>query len=86
MAVVSRSSTIDSVPPCEYVPTADQRIVMHGISWEAFESILNVRGDALPRVTYLEGTLELMSPSKDPGASASQRPGSGSTTPLASTC
>lgn len=56
---------IDSVPPGEYVPTADQRIVMSGVTWEAFEAFLALRGDAGPLVTYLEGTLELMSPSRD---------------------
>ncbi len=65
MAVVSRRSTIDEVSPGEHVPTADQRIVMRGVSWDAFETFLTMRRDARPRVTYLEGTLELMSPSKD---------------------
>lgn len=54
-----------SAPPGEYVPTADHRVVMYGVSWTDFESFLAMRGDAGPRVTYLEGTLELMSPSKD---------------------
>ncbi len=44
---------------------ADQRIVLGGVSWEAFEQFLTLRGDARPLVTYLEGTLELMSPSRD---------------------
>jgi Uma2 family endonuclease len=46
--------------------TADELVVMTGVSWEMFESILDERGDTSPpRVTYLEGTLELMSPSND---------------------
>ena len=67
MAGVSERSTIDSVPRGEYVPTADQRIVMYGRSWEHFESIIELRGldTRWPRVTYLEGALELMSPSID---------------------
>ena len=66
MAVVTiRSIPIDAVPPGEYVPTADKRVVMYGVSWEAFESILAIRGEHQPRVTYLKGTLELMSPSRD---------------------
>jgi len=65
MVVMPRRSTIESVPRGEYVPTADQRIVMYGVSWDAFETFLTLRGDARPRVTYLEGTLELMSPSRD---------------------
>jgi Uma2 family endonuclease len=65
MAVMKRRELIPSVPPGEYVPTADQRIQLSGVSWEAFEQFLTLRGDARPLVTYLEGNLELMSPSRD---------------------
>lgn len=66
MVDVYKSSTIDSVPASQYVPTADHRVLMSGVSWAAFEAILAARGDAAgPRVTYLEGDLELMSPSRD---------------------
>lgn len=57
--------SVDSVPRGEYVPTADHRVVMYGLSWTDFETFLAMRGDSGPRVTYLEGTLELMSPSRD---------------------
>jgi len=57
--------SVDSVPRGEHVPTADHRVWMHGLSWFDFESFFALRGDAGPRVTYLEGTLELMSPSRD---------------------
>ena len=65
MAVMKTRSIIESVPRGEYVPTADQRIVMSGVSWDAFETFLTLRGTARPLVTYLEGALELMSPSRD---------------------
>jgi Uma2 family endonuclease len=65
MAVMTKRQAIPSVHPGEYVPTADQRIVLNGVSWEAFEQFLTLRGDARPLVTYLEGNLELMSPSRD---------------------
>lgn len=66
MVVVTKQSTIDSVPRSEYVPTADHRVRMSLVSWDRFESFLELRGDvAGPRVTYLKGTLELMSPSRD---------------------
>ncbi|MCX5741357.1 MAG: Uma2 family endonuclease [Proteobacteria bacterium] len=45
-------------------PRAD-RVVMQGVTWDRFESYLAERGDAGPRVTYLEGMLELVSPSRD---------------------
>ena len=55
-----------TVPPGEYVPTADQRIVFSGVPWSHFEKQLALRGDrAGPRIAYLDGALELMSPSKD---------------------
>jgi Uma2 family endonuclease len=54
------------VPAGEYVPTADQRIVMYGVSWAQYERQLAQRGEASsPRIAYFEGTLELMSPSRD---------------------
>ena len=53
-------------PAGEYLPTADQRIVMHRVSWAQYEHQLELRGEASsPRIAYFEGTLELMSPSKD---------------------
>lgn len=46
--------------------TADQRIVMHGVAWSHYEAQLALRGDrSVPRVSYLEGAMELMSPSQD---------------------
>lgn len=54
-----------AVPPGERVETADQRIVTHGVPWSHFEAQLALRGDApVPRMAYLDGALELMSPSK----------------------
>jgi Uma2 family endonuclease len=53
------------IPPGEYVPTADQRIVMYGVPWAHYEAQLALRGDAsVPRISYLDGAMELMSPSK----------------------
>lgn len=43
----------------------DQRVILHNVSWEDFEAFLAMRGDApSPRIKYLEGELELMSPSR----------------------
>lgn len=39
---------------------------MTSLSWGAFEKILEARGDVTaPRIAYCQGTLELLSPSKD---------------------
>jgi len=46
--------------------TVDQRVYLRGVSWDDFEKLLAIKGDDLvPRVAYLEGTLELMTPSED---------------------
>jgi Uma2 family endonuclease len=45
---------------------ADQRVTLHDVPWEQYEALLAVRGESPnPRMTYLDGTLELMSPSID---------------------
>lgn len=45
---------------------SDQLFIINGISWEIYESLLQSIGDDFPglRITYLDGTLELMSPSR----------------------
>lgn len=48
------------------VATADQRVIMHHIPWSHYEAELAVRGEkSVPRISFLNGTLELMSPSRD---------------------
>lgn len=43
----------------------DQRVTLHGVSWEQYENVLAIRGESSGvRITYLEGELELMSPSR----------------------
>ena len=50
----------------EVPPGADQRVIMYGVPWSGFEAQLALRGDASgPRIAYLDGALELMSPSRD---------------------
>jgi Uma2 family endonuclease len=58
--------TNPAVPRGEIVRTADARIVMSGVPWSHYETQLALRGDTSgPRIAYLDGDLELMSPSKD---------------------
>ncbi|MCA9551740.1 MAG: Uma2 family endonuclease [Myxococcales bacterium] len=53
-----------SLPPIE-VNDQDQRVALRGMSWRQFETILALRGDGpVPRVAYLNGVIELMSPSR----------------------
>ncbi|WP_026733443.1 Uma2 family endonuclease [Fischerella sp. PCC 9605] len=43
----------------------EQRQIISGVSWESYEALLNQLGDSLRyRVTYLDGVLELVSPSR----------------------
>ncbi len=59
VAVISRSESDEDIDPM-----LDQRVVLHGMSWKDYEVMLAVRGDrAGVRMYYLEGELELMSPS-----------------------
>src|SRR5215210_7446494 len=60
---MSRSATLR-----EHDPTteSDHIVVLHDVSWEDYERILEIRGDhSAPRISYLEGEVEIMSPSKD---------------------
>jgi Uma2 family endonuclease len=50
----------------EQVPTADQRLVTYAVPWSHYEAQLALRGDApVPRMAYLEGTLEMVRPAKE---------------------
>src|SRR5262245_66307939 len=54
-----------SLPSPPDPSTIDHFVHLHGVSWSAYEAILAMRGDeSVPRITYLRGTLELMSPSR----------------------
>ncbi len=53
---------------CEHDDTTDSDhiVVLHDVSWEDYERILEIRGDhSAPRISFLEGEVEIMSPSKD---------------------
>jgi Uma2 family endonuclease len=44
----------------------DQRVVLPGVSWAMYEALDVARGERRsPRLTYLEGTLELLSPGRN---------------------
>lgn len=44
----------------------DQVVVLHGASWADYQRVMEMRGDkAVPRVAFLEGALEIMSPSPE---------------------
>lgn len=44
----------------------DHVVLLRGLTWADYERLLEVRGEkSVPRMTYLEGDLELLSPSYD---------------------
>ena len=43
----------------------DHRVHLSGVTWQDYERLLEIRGESSkPRYTYLEGELEIMSPSR----------------------
>jgi Uma2 family endonuclease len=56
-----------SFPPRPPEPGShDNIVVLHGVTWDEYEAVLSMRGDgAGVRISFLEGELELMSPSRD---------------------
>jgi Uma2 family endonuclease len=58
-------STAPVLAPPTLVEDPDQRVILNDVDWWQFETFLAIRGDrAGVRVTYLEGQLEIMSPSR----------------------
>jgi len=54
-----------SLTPIEERLDRDDRVILHGMTWKDFEIVLAVRGDtAGVRMYYLDGEIELMSPSR----------------------
>jgi Uma2 family endonuclease len=46
-------------------PQEDHFVQLSGVTWDDYQRLLEIRGDhSAPRFTYLEGTLEIMSPSR----------------------
>jgi Uma2 family endonuclease len=47
-------------------PVEDHVVMLDGATWADYERLLEMRGDrSAPRISYLKGTIEIMSPSKD---------------------
>jgi Uma2 family endonuclease len=47
-------------------PVGDQFVYLREASWEDYERLLAMRGDhSAPRIAYLEGTVEIMTPSRE---------------------
>lgn len=60
---MQRAAAID---PAIVQRSVDQRVIFRGASWSDYETLLAIRGDeAGVRIAYLEGALELMTPSRE---------------------
>jgi Uma2 family endonuclease len=54
-----------TIPQGDYVPTADRRFVWR-VGWAGYKALMALRGDTSgPRISYLDGSVELMAPSKN---------------------
>ena len=61
---IGMATTADP-PALEWPAQDDQSVVMRDVSWELYEMLLEARGESsVPRMAYLDGDLELMSPGK----------------------
>lgn len=60
------ASAMATAPPLQGVEPPDPgevRILIHGVTWDQYEQLVQMFDDrAGPRISYLEGTLEIMSP------------------------
>jgi len=51
--------------PEERAPDHDHIVFLREVSWDDYETLLRMRGDhSAPRINYLEGEVEIMSPSR----------------------
>ncbi len=56
------TQAVEAIISVENTP-AENRVVLHDISWDVYEIILNARGDRRsPRMSYYKGLLEIMAP------------------------
>jgi Uma2 family endonuclease len=47
-------------------PHEDHFVILRGVNWADYQRLLEVRGErSAPRITYLEGCVEIMSPSRE---------------------
>jgi len=51
------------LPPVSHRPSSEQRMVIHGVAWKDYVILREALDTPGLRMTYCEGTLELMSPS-----------------------
>jgi Uma2 family endonuclease len=64
--MATATETTTKAEPTWTEPEAGElRFVIHNVSWEKYETLLELFGDDGPRMNYSDGSLELMSPRVD---------------------
>jgi len=62
---VTAARSLPSPPDPPDPTTTDHFVYLRDVSWREYEALLAMRGErSVPRITYLNGVLELMSPSR----------------------
>lgn len=60
------SAILDDLPADGSSDRQDHIVQLHGVSWSDYLRVLAIRGEhSAPRITYLEGVLQIMSPAYD---------------------
>ena len=63
-SLMDRAREIELPEPADWDDDRDQVVVLRGVSWEHYESLLRARGEApRPLIAYLDGELELVTTS-----------------------
>jgi len=55
------SDDTPSLPPRS--PEPPQSVVLHNVSWDLYERLIEVAGDSHTRITYFRGDMEILYPS-----------------------
>jgi Uma2 family endonuclease len=65
-ATVVRQTKARNTTMATVMSPPEQRVLLHNITWDIYERLLQAHGDhSVPRLTYDQGQLELMSPSSE---------------------
>jgi len=57
---------LPAIDPAVLERSVDQRVMLRSVCWDDYEAALTMRGESSAvRIAYLEGVLELMTPSRD---------------------
>jgi Uma2 family endonuclease len=63
--MLPRMNVLALAPERDDEPHEDHFVILRGVTWADYQRLLEVRGDrSAPRLTFLEGSVEIMSPSR----------------------